>query len=122
MTLWAHAATAAPFLLVGDLPAAVGCVLPDLSLAAVELAFRRSGIAEYAVFIAQVPAGSLVLYRLAHSLLVLGAVLVLLLMLGHGATFCIGWGVHLVLDLPTHRGRMRQQPLYPLKWRWPWAL
>lgn len=52
-------------------------------------------------------------YRVTHSLL---------FWLVIGGWIAVGAAVHLMLDWPTHRGRMQQQPLWPIEWRWPWLM
>ena len=112
--LW-HTATAVPFLLAGHPLVALGCVLPDVTWLAQELRFRLSGEPDWHVWIETCPERHLVLYRTAHSVFTIGAVAVFF------PELAAGWALHLMLDLPTHTGRMRQRPVYPFSWRWPWT-
>lgn len=124
MHLIGHALSAVPFALCGAWGVAAGALAPDLTWVANEVRFRRSAEPMWSRWIAQVPEDAIRPYRFAHGvalpvvLLVAGVFLAPLL-----RDFAIGWLIHIALDLPTHRGRMRQQPFYPFSdWRWPWTL
>lgn len=118
-----HAASAVPFALFGDWWGAFGALAPDITWIRNEWRFRRSGIPRWEAWIDTVPERRIVPYRIAHSLAFLLPCLVLTLATApQAATFWLGYTLHLALDLPTHKGRMQQQPMYPLKWKWPWLL
>lgn len=95
--------------------ACIGAVLPDLTLAANEVRLRRSGLPP-GEFFERLGERQIVAYRVAHSVLVIGALAFV------NAPLAAGMLVHVLLDLPTHDGRFRQRPLWPLAWRWPIAL
>jgi hypothetical protein len=116
MHLVGHALSALPFLAVGMPHAALGALAPDLTWIGNELRYRWSHERPWSRWIATLPARRIVPYRIAHSLFV---PLTLSLLGAH--ELALGWALHLLLDLPTHRGIMRQQPLYPFTWRWPWT-
>ena len=111
-----HIASAIPFVVVGQYSVALGCVLPDAAWLPNELKIQRDGNAQRVIN--NLSARELWLYRITHSMLLWGIVW----LLGVGSDIAIGALIHILFDLPTHRGRMRQQPLYPMQWRWPWAL
>jgi hypothetical protein len=120
MHIVGHALSAVPFLIVGDYWAAFGAVLPDVTWIKNEWRFRRSGIKRWHDWIDHVPERWITPYRIAHSLWLPLAVA----SFAHPITthLALGWLVHLFLDQPTHSGRMTQQPLYPLRWRFPWHI
>lgn len=102
---------------VGPL-AAVGAMLPDVSLACSEILFRRAKRERrltFAEFEAELPSAAIVPYRVAHSMLVP------MLLSFLSPSLAVGWMMHLLLDLDTHRGVFAQRPLWPCSWRWPWA-
>lgn len=110
----AHLASAIPFLVMGNYPYALGCILPDLSWVPNEISFRKSGFRNWGVWILYRTERSLVPYRLCHSFLAP------LLIAYFSRGLAVGWLIHLLLDAPTHRGRMALMPIYPLsKWQIP---
>ena len=123
MNILVHAATAVPFLLIGDLPGAIGAVFPDLTLLASEVRFRKSGCKSWHRWAAShLTENNVVAYRLVHSLLVMAACAWVNLMLTDWiSTFFIGWFIHVMLDLPTHWGLLTPMPLYPFRLRWPYV-
>lgn len=119
-----HAATAVPFALMGEWWGAVACVAPDAPWVVQEWRYRRAqrearvAWHEWVVRPDALHAPSLVAYRLTHSMLVPLA----LLIAGAPLAVVAGYTIHLVLDLPTHAGPLRMQPLYPISaWRWPFV-
>lgn len=118
MNVFWHAASAAPFLALGMPWAALGAVAPDATWVYNEIDYRRSGVKRWQDWCDRIPEYMVVPYRVAHSALIVVPVCAYA-----GAwEFLAGWAVHVIMDLPTHRGRMQQQPFYPIKWRWPWVL
>ena len=114
-----HLLSAVPFALLGMPAAAVGAVLPDVTWIGNEIRFRRSSVRPWHRWVEGLPARRIRPYRVAHSFLL--PALLMLLPYDAARQLALGWVVHLLLDLPTHWGVMRQQPLYPLAWRWPWT-
>lgn len=90
-------------------PALVGALAPDAALALLEPNVRRVGV--YRAW-RDAAGWRLAPYRLTHSLWLVGLLLALWPALG------VGWLSHVLADLPTHAGLLRQQPLWPLRWRW----
>jgi hypothetical protein len=119
-----HAIVAAPLLLAGMPFAALGAVAPDLTWAANEVRFRRSGASDWHEWSETLTDRDVRAYRIAHSLALVAAAWAASTWLGlaWGEQFCLGWAIHVACDLPTHDGRMRQMPLYPIKWRWQWPM
>lgn len=114
-----HLLSALPFVLTGHYPAAIGCLLPDLVWIPNEIAFRRSSWASWKNWVIYQPDWTFIPYRLCHSLFAP----TLVYLISPGAA--LGWAIHLLLDIPTHRGRMAAMPLYPItRWQWPerWTL
>lgn len=124
MHLIGHALSAVPFALAGNWWIALGAVAPDLTWARNEWQFRRSGEQQWEQWIVTLPEARITAYRIAHGApFILAATLCTYLLAPSAAPFWLGWALHVTLDLPTHRGRMRQQPLFPLsRWRWPWTI
>lgn len=119
MNVFWHAATAAPLLIMGYPIAALGAVAPDITWVHNEIRFRRSGEADwYWWAYSNLCFKHVVLYKIAHSFLCIVPVCVAM----GWYEFLIGWLIHVALDLPTHRGCMQQQPLFPFQWRWPWLI
>lgn len=107
----------------------LGSVAPDLTWVQNELQYRRflrnvSGSTPFREWVLFLPEEDITPYRLAHSFLVtLPVFLSMSVVVGEvWVAFSLGWILHLLLDLPTHSGRMTQLPLYPYEWRWPWVL
>ncbi len=120
MHLVGHLLSAVPFALLGMPGSAVGALLPDVTWIANELRFRRSGVKRWADWIPTLDPKYIMPYRFAHSFF--APLLLALLPYDLTREVALGWALHLLLDLPTHWGVMRQQPFYPLsKWRWPWT-
>jgi hypothetical protein len=119
-----HGLVALPLLLVGMPWMALGAVAPDVTWIANELRFRRSRLKRFEWWIEFLPESQIVAYRIAHSFLTIGAAWAVAVTLDGAAAqhFCAGWALHVACDLPTHNGRMTQQPLYPFAWRWPWPM
>lgn len=118
-----HAAVAVPFALAGEWAAAAVCVAPDLTWVPNEWRYRRSGRGaawnEWVERDGVLNAWSVHAYRLAHSWFTP----LLLLPLEQAPVLLLAYYSHLLLDLFTHTGLMRQRPLYPFtQWRWPWAI
>lgn len=117
MHLVGHLLSAVPFAVAGMPLAAAGALLPDTTWIINEVRYRWSGVRPWHRW----SEGHLLLrhlwpYRIAHSLFTpLG------IALWGSPDLALGWALHIALDLPTHRGIMRQQPLYPITWRWPWT-
>lgn len=119
MHILAHSITATPFLLLGSYAGAAGAVAADLTWLYAEWRFRRSGVTVWRDWAETSITPMLALpYRLAHSLLIVPP---LCAWFGW-YEFLLGWCIHLLMDLPTHGGVMRQRPFYPFNWRWPWVL
>lgn len=120
MNVFWHAGSAIALLAVGCPPAAaVGAIVPDVTWVANEWRFRTSGYYSWHRWAKDTLIPRMVMpYRLAHSALVVPPVCLLF----DAHWFLLGWAVHIIMDLPTHRGVMQQMPLYPIKWRWPWLL
>jgi hypothetical protein len=114
MKLWWHVASAVPFVLVGSWEAALGCLLPDLMWVPNEVSIQRARRPAQET-IDGFSVARLLPYRFAHSLLFWLACSAL------SPELALGAAVHVLLDLPTHRGTMQQRPLWPLAWRWPWT-
>lgn len=114
--LLGHLAAAGALAFV-DLRMAVGALLPDVAWLRNEAKIRRSQQKPQQV-IDSLTDASIRPYRMTHSLWLWSAVAVA------DWRIAIGAVVHLLLDWPTHDGRMRQQPLWPLPIRWPsrWVL
>ncbi len=113
-----HMLSAVPFLAIGEYSIALGCVLPDVTWIHNEVAFRRSSTANWHEWIKTRKSIHILPYRIAHSV-------VLWCLLGSLTGWwglVIGCIIHIALDLPTHTGIMRQEPLYPIRWRWPWTV
>jgi hypothetical protein len=89
-------------------------MLPDVAWLPNELRIRRSKLTPQEV-IDGLSDRQVLPYRISHSLLLWAPVALVSLGVFLGAL------IHILLDLPTHDGRMRQMPLYPWKWRWPWV-
>ena len=119
MHLYGHTATAIPFVIAGNYIAAIGCVLPDITWIPNEVAFRRSKFDKWSDWILTVPSSDILPYRVAHSVLFWVPMWLLGLT---SLDLLFGVAVHIVCDLFTHRGRMQQQPFYPIQWRWPWII
>lgn len=119
-----HAATAIPFLFLGEPVAAVACVLPDAPWLVQEYRYRvalsrERGLSWY-TWVRRPGAlhkGALAAYHCTHSWLALFPLWAL-------SPWVAGaWALHLALDLPTHWGPVQQRPLYPLSnWKWPYVL
>ena len=114
MRIEAHILSGVPFLLAGYPLVALGCLLPDLTWVANEVTIQRSGKDPLDV-IDELPEWRIVPYRIVHSFFTLLAVAYF------SPALAIGMAIHVALDLPTHGGRMRQIPFYPIPWRWPWV-
>ena len=118
-----HAASVVPFVVMGNWPAAVGCLLPDLAWLPNEIRIQRAKPASPFRTIEQLTDREILPYRLAHSL-----VSWLLVLVPCAALTPLAWSllagvlVHIALDLPFHRGRLAQMPLYPIRWSWKWTL
>lgn len=95
--------------------ACIGALLPDVAWLRNEFEIRRAR-ATVGQVIDALPAAALVPYRITHSLITWGIVA------PFAPWLALGAAVHLMLDWPTHDGRMRQEPLWPLPVRWPRAL
>lgn len=124
MHIAGHVLSAVPFLFF-DLPGvAVGAVLPDITWVRNEIDYRRSSIRPWAAWLKTLPERRIRSYRVAHSFLTVSLLFFISSVSSSGILFqvLLGWGLHLLLDLPTHDGRMRQMPFYPFSWRWPWVL
>jgi len=117
-----HAASALPLLAIDQPWAALGAVAPDVTWIANEIRFRRSDCSTWNIWIPTVPNRHIVPYKIAHSLFTVALVALFGFVWPEIWAFCVGWVLHLALDWPTHGGRMRQQPLYPFAWRFPWVL
>lgn len=110
-----HLISAVPFLAAGFPVAALGCLLPDAVWLINEYRFRKSRIPSWATWITLQSEASLIAYRCCHSVMAPG-----LLSVAGFHELAAGWTLHLLLDLPTHRGRMSQRPFYPFSnWQWP---
>lgn len=120
MHIGMHSMTALPFLVTGQYEAAIGCILPDIGWLHNEYAFRRSGYGNWRAWsIVQLTELMCMPYRITHSIPLVTA-------------FCfafdawqlwIGCMLHIIIDLPTHDGVMRQRPFYPFtQWQWPWTI
>lgn len=119
MNIVAHSVTAIPFIATGQWWAALGCVAPDVTWIWNEIEYRRSSIESWDVWSRlNLTFANTLLYRLAHSILVV----VPICAFNGWWEFLLGWSIHVACDLPTHAGYMRQQPFYPLQWRWPWVI
>ena len=90
---------------------------PDLTWVRNEIDYRRQNL-RWCDWIDTVQEHRVIAYRLAHSALVVVPLCIAM----QWWWFLLGWCIHVIMDLPTHSGRMQQQPLYPIKWRWPWLL
>jgi len=108
-----HSATALPFLVIGDYANAIGCVAPDIVWIPNEISIRRSRKAVQKV-IDEFPEWRILPYRITHSAL-------LWCLMGPSEAL-LGALIHIALDCFTHKRRMRQQPLFPIPWRWPCTL
>ena len=111
-----HALTAVPFVVTDNLLGAVACVAPDLTWVSKEFAYRRSALRPWPVWAATLRERDIAFYRVTHSIFpwlacawVVGDI-----------SIAVGALLHIGSDLPTHGGLLTQQPLYPLRWRWPW--
>lgn len=134
MHLMGHAASALPFLAAGWPWAAAAAIAPDLTWVVNEIRYRRWANEErrrgnsgrWEEWIDGIEEKQLVPYRIAHSTLLLCVACAVAVASGAQewvvGQVAVGWGVHLLLDLPTHRGRMQQCPFYPFMWRWPWLI
>lgn len=118
MNVLAHSLTAVPFVLIGNWPAAAGCIAADITWSHNEIRYRRSRVRPWKRWsLTNLGGWHQVPYRLAHSLLIVPPICAI----NGWWWFLMGWFIHVACDLPTHDGVMRQQPLYPFKWRWPWV-
>jgi len=122
MHVLVHAASAIPFLLTGHYGAAAMCVAPDLVWLPVERKFRKSGFHDWYVWSWTLTENELIPYRLVHSLLVIAFVAAFSYCAFGTAWWCLGWLVHVCLDIPSHAGVMQPRPLFPFNWKWPHAL
>jgi hypothetical protein len=116
-----HILSAVPFAVLGQWHIAAGCLAPDVSWVPSEVAYRLSPVKRWVDWIETQPESHwrLILYRLCHT-----TFMPILLALWDWQ-FAAGYALHLLLDLVTHRGRMRQMIFYPLTlWQWPerWTL
>lgn len=100
----------APF----SLAAACGALLPDVAWLPNEALIRRSKRMPLEV-IDSLPSSRLWLYRATHSCWTWAIVA------AWQPAISVGAMLHLAMDWPTHDGRMRQQLLWPLPWKWPKA-
>ena len=116
-----HIATGIPFLLLGAPWAVLGCVLPDLAWVPNELRFRLSPIQGWGQWSkVALPSRWTLGYWVLHSMLLLTLLLIALWHYPIARQILAGCLLHQLLDLPTHRGVMAQQPLFPFSWRWKW--
>ena len=122
MNVLFHSLSAIPFVLTHHYDAAVACLAPDLIWLPLEYRFRTSGIKNWYEWSKCLSNSDLVLYRLVHSLLIIFLVGFICIALNVTPWFCLGWAVHVSLDLPSHGGIMQPRPLYPFNWKWPNAL
>lgn len=116
MNIFWHGVSALPFIALDMYETAIGCVIMDLTWILNEAKFRLSGEKDFGKWINTVSESNIIPYRIAHSLFFILTIAIWYPLLAAGML------IHLALDLPTHRGRMQQQPFYPIKWRWPWIL
>jgi len=114
---WHIASALALYALGAPVVACVGAVAPDVSWLYNEARFRASGHVKWEDWICTVSETSIIPYRVFHSFLLTG-----ILLYPISVPLLLGWWLHLAMDLPTHRGRMQQQPFYPFCWRWPWVI
>jgi hypothetical protein len=124
MHLIGHGLSAIPFALTGHWWMALGAIAPDITWLRNEWQFRRSGTKEWGAWIVTLPESRITAYRIAHGVpFIVAAAVTTYLVAPAAVTFWLGWALHVALDLPTHEGRMRQQPLFPFShWRWPWTI
>lgn len=122
--LLVHFGSAAVLFAIGEPYAAVGALVPDLSWVRNELRIRAALPTSPHETIAALTDAQVRVYRIAHSILLWCVAALVFVLVGEGwaVRFVFGVVLHIVLDLPTHDGRMRQLPLYPFRWRWPWVL
>ena len=116
-----HVATSVGLVFVSPY-AAVGALLPDVGWVRNESRVRKALPTPPLETIAQLTDAQVRVYRVFHSLLLWAGVAVSALWVPAVGYLALGVLVHVVLDLPTHDGRMQQRPIYPFKWRWPWIL
>lgn len=124
MHLIGHALSALPFVAAGSWWGAAGALAPDLTWALNEWRYRRSSVRPWTAWVSSRPESELLAYRLSHGApCIIAAAAATWALYPQALAFWFGWVLHVALDLPTHKGRMRQQPLFPLSsWRWPWTI
>lgn len=118
MNIFWHGASAIALGVAGYPGAALGAIAPDITWIGNEIRFRRSGKKHWKYWILTVDERDIIPYKLAHSILIVGPVCIAF----GWWEFFAGWAIHIVMDLPTHTGRMTQQPFYPIRWKWPWVI
>lgn len=120
MHIAVHSMTALPFLATGQYATALGCVLPDVAWIVNEYRFHTSTWYDWEEWSKRyLTERQCIAYRMTHSVLIVTAVCAFF----NAWSLWSGCMLHILLDLPTHRGLMQQQPFYPIsKWRWPWLI
>jgi len=99
-------------------------VMPDLFSWAIYMFYRffTTGFKFGAPVLGEIPKWPFVLYGITHSIFVFGAVVLgLYFILGHVPYWILAWGIHILIDIPTHSRNFLPTPfLWPFfDWYFP---